>query len=61
MSDEIKRNAQRVVMKCVDRYDPISLLEHLQAGIGYNAGYVIRLSDYDRQRISDVIRFHKGD
>jgi hypothetical protein len=61
LSDEIKRNAQTVMTACLDDYNPIRLLKNLQAKIGYNAGYVIRLTDDDRKRISDTIRFHTGD
>lgn len=61
MNEEIKRNAQHVLMRSLDDHDPLRLLEHLAAQIGYNAGYVIRLSDNDRKRISECIRFHRGE
>jgi hypothetical protein len=47
-------------MKCMDQYDPIQLLEQLHANIGYHAGYVIRLSARDRERILKTIQFHKN-
>jgi hypothetical protein len=60
MDAEQKHIAQKVLMASLDNHDPLRLLEHLAAQIGYNAGYVIRLSERDRRLISECIRFHRG-
>jgi hypothetical protein len=45
-------------------YDPINVLKEMQAAIGYNDGYVIRLgkdqSSYLFRRLVDTIAFHTG-
>ena len=45
-------------------YDPLSVLKELEACIGYNAGYVIRLGDnvdsYLFRRLRDCIAFNEG-
>jgi hypothetical protein len=60
MDAEQKHIAQKVLMASLDDHDPLRLIEDLAVKIGYNAGYVIRLSERDRQRISECIRFHRG-
>lgn len=44
-------------------YDPIRVLKMLFANVGYNAGYVIRLGEYDShmfKQIRDCIDYHEG-
>lgn len=45
-------------------YDPLDVLKELQAAIGWNAGYVIRLGDdqksYLYRRLADCITFNEG-
>ncbi len=40
-------------------YDPLRYLKHLQAQIGYRAGYCIYLSDAEMKRMADVIDFNE--
>jgi hypothetical protein len=48
----------KILQGALDTRDPIRFLEHLSAQIGYNAGYIIRLSEKDRERMHEIIRWH---
>lgn len=63
MADNPTFNQALATGRAFVNYDPLDVLKELQAAIGYNDGYVIRLGNRDShlfRRLQDTIAFHTG-